>query len=97
MSRERQFPCEPRGDLSWLEPELKRQGYEALRVERRDDVLYFGVDPQIPCDWCGSWRDGRDCDCCPFCLCDTEKRERERWEAIRRDAILDSFVPKQFH
>ena len=97
MSRERQFPCQPRGDLSWLEPELKRHRYKSPRIEVRDGRLYFGTDPWALCDWCGSMRDTGEFDCCPFCLADCEKREREKLEAIRLEALFESFVPTQFH
>jgi len=96
MSRE-QFPCKPRGDLSWLEPELKRQGYESPRIEVREGRLYFGSDPWAECDWCGSVRDTGEFHGCPFCLAETEKREREKWEAIRLETLFESFIPTQFH
>jgi len=76
---------------------LQRHGHDNLRLDARDGRLYFGTDPSVVCDWCGSLRDIGECDCCPYCWAETEKREREKWEAIRRDAIFDSFVPTQFH
>jgi hypothetical protein len=94
MNQERQIP-------EWLVPELKRQGYESPRIEVRDGRLYFGTDPWADCDWCGSVRDTGEFQGCPFCLADCAIRERERWEAIRREALFESlfesFVPTQFH
>jgi hypothetical protein len=88
MSQERKFPCEPRGDvLSWLVPELKRQGYDNPRIEVRDGRLYFGSAPWADCDWCGSVRDTAEFDCCPFCWCDTERRDRERWAQIAAEEL----------
>lgn len=71
---------------------------DSPRIEIRNGVRYVGTDPHSQCHLgCGSWYDPLEFAACPICLAETEKLEREHWEAIARDALIDATKdhPKQ--